>query len=302
MGYDLKPIDAHKRQIVQDLFIDTADDNYIAARWCFVEGLNIDYFWLAVHALEKYMKASLLINRRSGKSYRDNAGTYKFFGHDIVILYEHVKSFASDLLPGRLEQPDETALDYWFDESPEEFLQRLYDYGNPHNRYQIFGFQQFSENIYKLDLMVFALRRLCVPLDGYVQSINGVNLTASGRNLTYRDVLMNDPEEWALFSAGKLKNTASGKRGERLRKILLDNNIPFAPEDFPHSASGTGMEFKNAVLDYLLLKQLGKASDSHAAKIAVELTDWAVHNIKVPEDVEKQLQDAKANCVAKWKI
>lgn len=302
MGYNLKLIDAHKRQIVQELFINTADDNYITARWCFVEGLSVDYFWLAVHALEKYMKAALLMNRRSGKSYCDNAGKYQSFKHDIVILYEHVKSFASGLLPGRLEQPGEPALDYWFDESPEEFLQRLYDNGNPDNRYQIFGFQQFSENIFKLDMMVFALRRLCVPLDGYLQSINGVNLTATGRNLTYRDVLMNDPKEWTLSSAGKLKNTASGERGERLREVLLDNNIPFASEDFPHSGSGTGMVWQNTVLDRLILRRLGQASDNHAAKIAVELTDWAVKNIKVPKGVEKQLQDAKRNAKLKWKI
>ena len=34
MGYDRKPIDTHKKQIVQELFVNTADDNYITARWC----------------------------------------------------------------------------------------------------------------------------------------------------------------------------------------------------------------------------------------------------------------------------
>ena len=121
MGYDLKPIDAQKKQIVQELFINTADDNYITARWCFIEELNVDYFWLAVHALEKYMKAVLLVNGMSSKG----------FNHDIVKLYKSVKLFASDLLPDSLEQPDALGSNYqWRAESPEQFLQRLYDNGN----------------------------------------------------------------------------------------------------------------------------------------------------------------------------
>ncbi len=38
----------------RDLFIATADDNYITARWCHQHGLSIDFFWLGAQALEKY--------------------------------------------------------------------------------------------------------------------------------------------------------------------------------------------------------------------------------------------------------
>jgi hypothetical protein len=40
---------AAKHSIIKELFIATADDNYINARWCFHENLNVDFFWLAVH-------------------------------------------------------------------------------------------------------------------------------------------------------------------------------------------------------------------------------------------------------------
>ena len=105
MAYDIEPIHAERGRIVQKLFIDTADDNYITARWCFVHGLNVDYFWFAVHTLEKYMKSALLLNGRSGKRYRDESGKCRPFGHDIVALYEQVKSMAGDLLPTNLGQP-----------------------------------------------------------------------------------------------------------------------------------------------------------------------------------------------------
>ena len=295
MGYDLKPIDAQKKQIVQELFINTADDNYIAARWCFFERLNVDFFWLAVHALEKYMKAALLMNGRSGKSYRDNTGKSRLFSHDIEILYKHVKLLASDLLPNRLEQPNKLDVDYWFDEAPEDFLQRIYGNGNPDNRYQIFGFQQFRENIFKLDTMVFALRRLCVPLDGYI-------LDSKVTNLTNRDRLAKQPKQWKVSSTSKLENTISGKRGGRMNKILLNLNFPFSPDDFPHDRIQGIMASQNPVLGRLILKPLSQISSRDTANIAVELTNWVVDNIQVPKDVKKQIQDAKANCKAKWKI
>ena len=293
MGYDLKPIDADKKQIVQELFINTADDNYITARWCFIEELNVDYFWLAVHALEKYMKAVLLLNGKSSKG----------FSHDIVKLYNSVKLFASDLLPDSLEQPDALGNDNrWLAEAPEKFLQRLYDNGNADNRYQIFGFLRHYDDLFKLDLMIFALRRLCVPLDGYCASLDGRYLLASGRNLTYRDMLMNQPEQWTLSSSGKLVETVSGKRGERLREVLLSHNFSFAPDDFPHGILRRNMASQNPVLGRLIINPLNRASDRATANIAVELKNWVVANIQVPGDVEKQFQHAEANCKANWKI
>ena len=104
MAHDIEPIHAEQSRIVRELFVDIADDNYVAARWCFVEGLNVDYLWLGVHALEKYMKAALLLNGRSGKGYLDGDGKLRHFGHDIVALYECVKAFASDLLPVKSEK------------------------------------------------------------------------------------------------------------------------------------------------------------------------------------------------------
>ena len=178
----------------RSLFIDTADDNYIAARWCFVEGLNVDYFWLSVHLLEKYMKAALLLNGHSSKEYLTPNGKPRQYEHDITALYEQVKVFASDLLPNKLNKPDDLVLDHWRDETPDTFIRRFYHDGNAHNRYQLFGFVQHREDLFKLDLMVFALRRLCVPLDAY-----SVGVPRSGtRRPTHRDILMQQPEWWNL--------------------------------------------------------------------------------------------------------
>ena len=46
-----------KLGIVQKLFVATADQYYITARWAYQNELNIDFFWLATHAMETYLKA-----------------------------------------------------------------------------------------------------------------------------------------------------------------------------------------------------------------------------------------------------
>ena len=289
MAYNIEPIHAEQSRIVNGLFVDTADDNYITARWCFFERLNVDYFWLGVHALEKYMKAVLLLNGCSSRSYR-HEGKCQSFGHDIVVLHEHVKSFASDLLPGNLEQPDALQIDHWRDETPEAFVHRLYRSGNADNRYQIFGFVQRPEDLFKLDAMVFALRRLCVPLDAYFLG----KRRPDKENPTHRDLLAKQPKSWHISSTGKLESTANGKRGERLRDVMLNLNVRFAPDDFSHGSFRSGTSARNSVLGRTILAPLEKTPDSEAAALAAEVCDWTLTNIQLPQDVRKQLHNAKA--------
>src|SRR5258707_2162994 len=108
---------AEKHSIVKELFIATADDNYIAARWCFHENLNVDFFWLAVHCVEKYLKASLLLNEKDARGY----------DHNIVELYSVVKLLAPELFPATLTKPDNNMPDqYWRNEATDDFVKRLH--------------------------------------------------------------------------------------------------------------------------------------------------------------------------------
>jgi HEPN domain-containing protein len=69
--------DVLKNSVVTEMFVDTADQNYLIARWAYHRGLFIDFFWNSVHALEKFFKASLLLNGKSAIG----------FGHDLTRLY-----------------------------------------------------------------------------------------------------------------------------------------------------------------------------------------------------------------------
>lgn len=102
-------LSASKNNLVHELFVRTADENYITARWCAINRLNTDFLWLAVHALEKYLKSVLLVNDCSSKDY----------SHDIARLYAAVKGIAGPLLPDRLTQPANLDILFWFERSGE---------------------------------------------------------------------------------------------------------------------------------------------------------------------------------------
>jgi len=120
-------VSASKTNLVHELFVRTADENYITARWCATNRLNTDFLWLAVHALEKYLKAVLLVNGHSSK--RSAAGK-KPYSHDIVGLYADVKALSGPLLPSNLSKPAHLDFYQWFERTPEQFMGHLFSNGN----------------------------------------------------------------------------------------------------------------------------------------------------------------------------
>ena len=66
----MSEMNALKNNVVTQMFVDTADQNYLIARWAYHRGLFLDFFWNACQALEKYLKASLLLNGKSAKDQR----------------------------------------------------------------------------------------------------------------------------------------------------------------------------------------------------------------------------------------
>lgn len=124
---------ASQMDVVHQLYIGTADQDYITARWGFTNGFYTNFFWLGVHALEKYQKSVLLLNNSTSKK----------FSHNIVDLYKAITSISGDLLPGILTAPE--GLQTGRDVTPEKFLNYLYARGNPHNRYLIFTAVRLSK-------------------------------------------------------------------------------------------------------------------------------------------------------------
>jgi hypothetical protein len=70
------------KDIVDETFIFSADYDYLTARWLSINHLYRQFFWAALQAIEKYLKANLLYHGESvGQNNNKNP---KGYGHEIV--------------------------------------------------------------------------------------------------------------------------------------------------------------------------------------------------------------------------
>jgi hypothetical protein len=278
---DLYP---YKHSIVDDLFIKTADDNYVSARWSFYTGLDVDFFWLASHCLEKYMKAALLLNERPAKKY----------GHDIEKLYAAVRTLAPELLPAKVKVPKQAPKDLWGleEEDTDKFIKRLYLYGQPDNRYLFIGYNRRGSDLLKVDQLVFAVRRLCQPLESHFLGGRFMGNTKYPQ-LTVRETMVdNDPSSRNLYS--NLEKVLKGERGKLLRRALLNWNFPFAPRRYKHGKMAYGFRSVNPVFVRRFLDPLD-AGKPDQDKHADDLWQWANDNLYLPKEFIKVFDQARTD-------
>ena len=88
--------EGHKNRFVSRMFLATADQNYIIARWAALNDLYLDFFWMGLHAVEKYLKAILLFNGESAICY----------GHNIERLSRAVLGLHRMLSWGQFQKPN----------------------------------------------------------------------------------------------------------------------------------------------------------------------------------------------------
>jgi hypothetical protein len=81
---------------IQRMFVDTADENYIVARWCYLNSLAVDFYWLGAHAVEKYVPLQDLL----GRLFIDNFGLAKTREQTTYLaFYEPERSTFLDFCP-----------------------------------------------------------------------------------------------------------------------------------------------------------------------------------------------------------
>jgi HEPN domain-containing protein len=288
MSIDLDELYPFKHSLVDELFIKTADDNYVVARWCFNYGMDVDFFWLAAHCLEKYLKAALLLNGRSARKQR----------HDIRKLYAEVHPLAPELLPTKLIIPDDfpDAMFSLGEEKTEAFIERIYKYGRPDNRYQLIGYIKRGADLVKLDQAVFAIRRLCQPLESHFLGMRGKKIAALPDQTCRERMLKDDPVSRNLHS--NLEKTISGERGKLIRRIALNWNLPFAPADYKHGRMSYEHRMVNPVTVRRFLDPLD-AGTAEQDKHADDLWAWAKQNIYLPAEFVQVYETERASRKAK---
>jgi hypothetical protein len=138
--------------IVIETFIDTADIDYINARFMSLNHQHRPFFWPALQAIEKYLKATLLFSGVSVSGY----------GHKLITMANALKPHDGvlgtlNLTPVEAHSELER-LNLWGPSDPMEFIASVEEYGDPSNRYNYFGSEYEASYLPKLDQVVWALR------------------------------------------------------------------------------------------------------------------------------------------------
>ena len=279
---------AEKHSLVKELFISTADDNYTLARWCFQQKLNVDFFWLAVHCLEKYFKAVLLMNDRSSKG----------FGHDIGSLYDAVHPIAPELLIDQFVRPANMPATMWRDESIVDFIRRLHQDGQADNRYLLFGYGRNAEDLFKLDQVVFSIRRLAQTLE--VRFVGDDDDPGDGLPTYSRRVAIGMRPGRHENLQSKLEETMEGRRGTELQHVLLNWNFPFAGDDYRHEMSTFTSAFQNPILMTRIYDPLN-CGQSHFGE-GDRLWSWVKSNIQLPKELVKEIEAERERIKAETSV
>lgn len=270
-----------KGTIINEMFVHTADENYIVARWCHDNQFMTDFFWNSVHALEKYSKAVLLFNGKSVKS----------FSHGLVALYDQISNLAGPLLPTMLTRPATLDIYHWVDLTPREFMEKLDQNGNADNRYLTYGFAQHAWYLHMVDQMVWAIRRLTLPLD--IPIISRRDLATAP---THRTVLINQPD-FANNHSETLERVINGPDSDA-RRALLNNNCAFAPDDYQHEPRRAGSSGRNPVLLRRIIRPLS-SERKEDARHGYEMARWILGNTKQSKPVREEIEEAMKDALAR---
>lgn len=281
----LKSATAHK------VLVKPADDNYILARWMSINGFYPEYFWQAAQAIEKYLKAGMLLNEKSIKKY----------GHGITRLNaDHAGVFGS-LMPKNFTKPKFLNPEYWHDETIANYIRLVGRMGEPDSRYGAISWSRNSSDLFKLDQVCWSLRRLTIGLDWIIGDDFGLgDQDKKYKGKTYKQVLSDVPNYLPRNGISDLDKPIASELKTRadilyemnfeLHENLSSEKIHHKTEDFDKRApmaSNSPLTFFWSTLNN---KEIG-GNFSKLDPVFREFMYWLLGNVKLDSEVKKEFEE-----------
>ncbi len=201
-------------------FRDTADRDYVHARLAYRAHLVPQFQWSALHALEKYAKCILLLNRIPAKHFR----------HEVTGAIALMASTG----PFEIPLSDQTR----------KFIERLEN--GAEFRYFEVSYFNLEYDLIRLDRAVWELRRYCQVLNHEVE-LSGRRSNALTMHLERLRRAMEKEEKGTCILNGWLESVIR-KKTDAAREPLLWNNLYFGPSNRKTVRMRSFMEAGNAPL------------------------------------------------------
>lgn len=220
--------------IVNETYVIPADFDYLNARFLSLNFLYRPFFWPALQALEKYLKANLLYHGVSVKG--------REFGHDIVTMAATLEKYDNVLRDLKLvphEMHNELQkLNLWGSTDVSDFLSAIYQYGVPSNRYNYYGSKYEASYLLKLDQVTYVLRSNIVEIEFLekIKNRDSVYYYAFEQNMYFAP---NDYKHQSIYgkfgmniSVPSIEAALKGRYGNsRYFENWLKKNIPIKEDE-----------------------------------------------------------------------
>lgn len=174
-----------KSVATHDFFVLPADQNYFLARFTRIYGFAGEFWWQSLQAIEKYLKAGLLLNGVSVK---------KSKGHEIFALWEEHSSILGELAVTSFVMPALLHDDFWRPQTVGDFIHDVETQRQPDSRYGLVSHREQMDDLFELDQLVVELRRCTIGLDWIVGRDWPENELEEYKDRTYRDVILEKPD------------------------------------------------------------------------------------------------------------
>lgn len=212
-GFSLESFKLNVLKVIEETFVYTADQDYLAARMLAFNGMERMFFWSASQCIEKYLKAIIL---QQGKSVKD-------LGHDLIKLFDTARSLLPVINDFSFEMNNEfqsrhsTKQDlYWNGENVRPYIDSLKTWGNPNNRYNEEGLKYFYSDLMKLDQLVAYLRECIYSRENLEQIVAKLKKSAQEYLFRENDSFSNSPP---LTSINHSKTTSFSFSTPRVKTL-----------------------------------------------------------------------------------
>lgn len=277
-----------KSIIAFQFFVGPADDDYLVARWQYLNGFS-GFYWNAAQAIEKYLKASLILNGCDVKP----------LGHKIKDLFDSYKAIYGHLCADTFHKPATFENRLWRDEAVRSFIVQVNEMGRTDSRYGLTSWTMEPQNLVKFDLLCRDLRRCCVGLNWIVgEGVPPSSYMKRYAGEPFLQVLTLD-QSAAVYNDFKSASQKLEQVGSTRNDLRMAWNFAQADEakidlgEKPLTLASEIGWMRNSRL-FLLYQNLSKRDERGKRKpvspIIVEGTRWLLDNVQMDKEISGELR------------
>lgn len=267
--------------LAHKFFVGPADQNYFLARFSRVYGMNEEFWWQSMQAIEKLLKAGLILN---GVPVKEG------YGHNLEKLWKKHKETFKNHAVKTLLKPEKQSNCYWHGGAIDHFILRINQMGQPDCRYGLVSYHYNENDLYVLDQLVFELRRRTIGLDWIVGKDWEDEAIQEFYGKTYGDVIEQHPSY--QIRGMKIPKGPFEPVGADVEDILYSWNYAFSRSDeylrkgAPLTVAPKIGSFGNSYL-YLLWEEL---SNTKITRDVREKVNWLLDFIKIGKGAEEEFR------------